>query len=210
MINFKKNNFDIALEQFEYVINQMRGEDGSGNKKQLSKPDEKQLERDCLRLRACCYKEKSEGGANLENLNKCRKDCDELLSLGGENPDVETLDLLGRLQFELGHFNDSEKKYNLCLFQLQKDKKNTKNENFNNIKTSIILNNLGLIYQNKAWNTRVDIEHTDETENTKKGIDKDVKIRNYFTELEKSLEYFENASKLHAEAHTGREIFQSE
>jgi len=38
----------------------------------------------------------------------CLDDCDTLLQIGGENPDVETLDLLGRLQFELGKFEKSE------------------------------------------------------------------------------------------------------
>jgi len=32
------------------------------------------------------------------------EDCNKLMDIGGENPDVETLDLLGRLYFELGNF----------------------------------------------------------------------------------------------------------
>lgn len=109
MIYFRKSNFEEAEKKFNEVITNITGGEGSNdNKKAITKPDEKQLYRDCLRLRACCYKEKSEGGENQKFVDYCLEDCNTLLQIGGENPDVETLDLLGRLQFELGKFNESE------------------------------------------------------------------------------------------------------
>jgi len=44
------------------------------------------------------------GGQNETYVEKCKQDCDELMQISGENPDVETLDLLGRLNFELSKF----------------------------------------------------------------------------------------------------------
>jgi len=48
-------------------------------------------------LRACCYKELSQGGTIPDLVTACMDDCTKLMNDGGENPDVETLDLLGRL-----------------------------------------------------------------------------------------------------------------
>jgi len=53
--------------------------------------------------------------------------------------------------------------YDKCIFQLNKDKKNSKkDETFTQVKLSIIYNNIGLIKQNKAWELRVQIEQFDD------------------------------------------------
>jgi len=107
----------------------------------------------------------------LNNNDLCLQDCCTLKQIDKENCDVETLDILGRLKFEMGLYDESISNYQECIEILTKNTEKMKNENLRKLKLSKVYNNIGLVKLSVSVNIRDEYEKQTGEDSKKKKND---------------------------------------